>query len=240
MMIMRPVRWSLVLLVPVLLLATACGDSAERDVGEGAEMPAPSPRAATPGREAAAGPHIVFLGDSLTAGYGLPADQAYPALIERHLRETGYPHRVVNAGVSGDTSAGGLRRLEWSLRGDVEVLVIALGGNDGLRGLQPSELQRNLQAMIDEARARGIDILLTGMEAPPNFGPRYTEEFREVYRTLAEQPGVHLVPFLLEGVAGDPALNQADGIHPNPEGQRRVAALVWQGLEPLLDADPTP
>jgi acyl-CoA thioesterase I len=176
----------------------------------------------------------VFLGDSLTAGFGLPADQAYPALIGQRLKERGLGFEVVNAGVSGDTSAGGLRRLDWSLQGDVRVLVIALGGNDGLRGLPPAELKRNLEAMIDRARARDVDVLLAGMEAPPNFGGEYTREFRGVYAELARERGVRFVPFFLEGVAGVPALNLPDGIHPNADGHRRVADLVWRELEPML------
>lgn len=237
-MIMRSVRWSSVLVLSLLAaLASACGR--DRDAAEAPEIPpapATRPRSAPEVRE---GPSVVFLGDSLTAGYGLSPDEAYPALIEERLRKAGYPHHVVNAGVSGDTSAAALRRLERALRGDVDVLVIALGGNDGLRGLPPSELERNLQQMIDTARGRGIDVLLAGMEAPPNFGPGYTREFREVYTRLAEQDGVQLLPFLLDGVAGDAALNQDDGIHPNAEGQRRVAALIWPRLEPLLDAEAT-
>ena len=185
--------------------------------------------AATPGR-----PRIVFLGDSLTAGLGVAPSEAYPALIERKLRDAGLAFDVVNAGVSGDTSAGGLRRLDWSLEGDVRVLVVALGGNDGLRGLPASELRQNLSAILDRAEARHIAVLLAGMEAPPNFGDAYTRGFRAVYRDLARSHHVRFIPFLLDGVAGQSALNQADGIHPTPEGHRAIADLVWRELRPLL------
>lgn len=185
-------------------------------------------------------PRIVVLGDSLTAGYGLEARQAFPALLQRRLEEAGLGYEVVNMGVSGDTSAGGLRRLDWALEGRVRILVVALGGNDALRGLPPADLERNLGAIIDHARARGIDVLLCGMEAPPNLGSAYTDAFRNVYRRLAREKGVALLPFLLEGVAGDPELNQADGIHPNEAGARRIADLVWTRLEPMLARTSSP
>jgi acyl-CoA thioesterase-1 len=137
-------------------------------------------------------------------------------------------------GVSGDTSAGGVRRIDWALDGDVRVLVVALGANDGLRGLSVEELEANLGQIIARARERDITVLLCGMEAPPNMGPVYAGEFRGVYRALARRPGVVFIPFLLDGVAGVPALNQADGIHPNAEGARRIASLLWATLEPQL------
>jgi len=179
-------------------------------------------------------PRIVFLGDSLTAGLGLDANDSYPAVLQRRLDEQGYQFDVVNAGASGDTSAGGLRRLEWSLDGDVKVLVVALGGNDGLRGLPPRELRKNLATILERAAGRGIAVILAGMEGPPNNGPDYTEQFRAVYADLAKTYKVRFVPFLLQGVAGDPSLNQSDGIHPNERGARLVADLVWKSLEPTL------
>jgi acyl-CoA thioesterase-1 len=182
-------------------------------------------------RPAAAGPRIVFLGDSLTAGYGLDASEAYPSLIQDRLRVAGLNFEVVNAGVSGDTSAGGLSRIDWSLDGDVRVLVVALGGNDALRGLGTAELERNLGRTIERARGRGVRVILAGMEAPPNLGPAYSSAFRAVYRDLASRHGVALIPFLLDGVAGDARLNQADGIHPNAAGSKRVADLVWPYVE---------
>lgn len=193
----------------------------------------------TPAAESAAAPRLVFLGDSLTAGLGVAPEEAYPAVIERRLRERGLGYHVINAGVSGDTSAGGLRRVEWSLEGDVRLLVVALGANDGLRGLSPPELERNLTAIIDVARRRHVPVLLAGMEAPPNFGAAYTQQFRSAYSTVARTTGVRFLPFLLDGVAGQPGLNQADGIHPNPEGHRRIADLVWHEIEPMLAADET-
>ena len=140
---------------------------------------------------------------------------------------------MINAGVSGDTSAGGLRRLDWSLQGDVRVLIVALGGNDALRGLPPSELRANLTAIIDQASARHIRVLLLGMEAPPNFGDQYTKDFRAAYHTVAAERHVRLVPFFLNGVAGIATLNQSDGIHPTAEGQRRIADAIWPDVRAL-------
>ena len=182
-------------------------------------------------------PRIVFLGDSLTAGLGLPQSQAFPSVLDETLRAEGYGVQVVNAGISGDTAAGGRSRLKWALEGNVRVLVLALGANDGLRGNPVSGMKDNLQAIIREAKARGIRVLLLGMEAPPNFGPDYTKEFRKAFRDLADDEDVAFVPFFLDGVAGVPALNQPDGIHPNSDGARRVAGTVWKALEPLLDKD---
>ena len=181
-------------------------------------------------------PKIVALGDSLTAGYGLPPAASYPSVLQQIIDRAGYDYAVVNMGVSGDTSAGGLRRLDWALDGDVRVVIVALGGNDGLRGLSPDEMEANVGAVIDRAKARGSRVLLCGMEAPPNLGPQYTVAFRHVFPRLAHEHDVRFLPFLLEGVAGNPALNQPDGIHPNEQGARVVADLVWRNLEPMLDA----
>jgi acyl-CoA thioesterase-1 len=183
---------------------------------------------------------VIFLGDSLTAGLGLPPDLSFPSLIQQRMDASGLAFSVVNAGVSGDTSAGGLRRLEWALQGQPRVLVVALGGNDGLRGLEPEELKKNLATIIERGQQAGLVVILAGMEAPPNNGPDYTARFRRVYPDLARTHNVPLIPFLLDGVAGDPALNQADGIHPNPEGARRVADTVWKVLEPALQAASRP
>jgi acyl-CoA thioesterase-1 len=176
----------------------------------------------------------VFLGDSLTAGLGLDQSLSYPSLVQKRLDGLGLRYEVVNAGVSGDTSAGGLRRVDWALQGTPSVLVVALGGNDGLRGIPPAELRRNLAAIIERAQAGGVGVILAGMEAPPNYGPEYTAEFRAVYTDLAREYRVPLIGFLLEGVAGDPAMNQADGIHPNSAGAARVAETVWTALEPVV------
>jgi acyl-CoA thioesterase I len=232
-------RWAAVALVASVSALAACSDRQGSEVA--AAGAAASPRAAAPEAPAAPAPapskaRIVCLGDSLTAGYGLPLAAAYPARLAEHLRAAGLDYEVINAGVSGDTSAGGLRRLDWSLAGDVEVLIVALGANDGLRGLPVSELRANLARIVETAQRRQIRVILAGMEAPPNFGAAYTREFRAVYRDLAREYGAAFVPFFLDGVAGVPALNQADGIHPTAEGQRRVAATIWQTLAPLVGA----
>ncbi len=198
--------------------------------------PAPLPAPALSPTPAAALPRIVALGDSLTAGYGLAPEQAWPALLQGRLRAQGYAYELVNAGVSGDTSAGGLRRLDWSLEGDVRVLVVALGANDGLRGLPLDELRSNLATIVDQGRARGARVLLCGMEVPPNLGPEHAARFRAVFHELAREKRVDgFLPFLLAGVAGQQAFNLGDSIHPNAVGQRLVAENVWGALEPLLE-----
>ncbi|MHB1862888.1 MAG: arylesterase [Gemmatimonadaceae bacterium] len=181
---------------------------------------------------------VLFVGTSLTAGLGLDPDSAYPARIQRKIDAAGLPFRVVNAGVSGETSAGALQRMEWLLREPFRVMVLETGANDGLRGTPASETRRNIQAIIDSVRAARPDarILLVQMEAPPNMGQRYTRAFHETYPLLAVRNGVTLLPFLLDGVAGHPSLNQADGMHPNDVGEKMVAENVWKGLEPVLRA----
>lgn len=236
---MRPAVLSLT--VAGLLFGAACRDASEAPtappaaVADPARAPALDERRpeTREGRRESNG-RIVFLGDSLTAGLGLAGDASYPALLQRRLDGGGYRYEVVNAGVSGDTSAGGLRRLDWSLEGDVRILVVALGANDGLRGLPPQELKKNLAAILERAAARGIPVVLAGMEAPPNNGPEYTVQFRNVYADLATTYKVRFVPFLLQGVAGLAELNQADGIHPNARGAQLVADRVWRTLEPML------
>ncbi len=228
-------RWWAAPLVLITLALAACGGSSE--VPAAAPAAAESPAAATaPAPAVPAARKVVFLGDSLTAGLGLPIEQAYPSLIEARLRARDRGWAVVNAGVSGDTSAGGLRRLEWSMDGGAAIVVVALGGNDGLRGLPVDDLSRNLDAIVGQAKAAGADVVVAGMEAPPNTGPDYTRRFRAVYGEVAARHGATLLPFLLDGVAGELALNQADGIHPNQEGARRVADHVWRVLEPLVEA----
>ena len=218
----------------ILLSLAAC--STNSPAGDAA-VPAGNVSTSTPATKtptAAARPRIVFLGDSLTAGLGLDSDRSFPSLIQRKLKDRGLDYEVINAGVSGDTSAGGLRRLDWSLEGDVRVLIVALGGNDGLRGLPPADLKTNLAAILDRAKASGIAVVLAGMEAPPNNGIDYTNAFRAVYADLAKEYKVTFIPFLLQGVAGDASLNQTDGIHPNVRGAEIVAETVWKGLEPLV------
>jgi acyl-CoA thioesterase I len=220
-----------------VLTMAACGTPAE-------ERPADRPKAGATAdagvrHEPASKPRIVVLGDSLTAGLGLPVEQAFPSALQERLDDRGYTFEVVNAGVSGDTSAGGLRRLDWALGGDVKVLIVALGGNDGLRGVPTSEMKHNLQTIVSRTQDRRIKVLLVGIEAPPNFGERYTSDFRQAFRDVAREAGVPFVPFLLEGVAGIPALNQADGIHPTAEGARIMANTIWPALEPLLAPTPS-
>lgn len=177
---------------------------------------------------------VVFLGDSLTAGLGLPLEQSFPSLIEARLQAERRPWKVVNAGVSGDTTAGGLARLDWIYRQKVDVLVVALGANDGLRGLPAVQTEKNLRGILQRARREGSRVLLAGIRLPDNFGPRAQARFAAIYPRLAAEFRVPLVPFLLEGVAMEPGLNQPDGIHPNAEGARRVADHLWKKLGPML------
>ncbi len=214
-----------------LVVVTGCSSS----------EPARTPVAAAASSAAAPGvagktarPKVVVLGDSLAAGYGLNEGESFPDRLQERLNAGGYGLEVANISVSGDTSAGGLRRLDWALEGEVRVLIIELGGNDGLRGLPVEDLRANLAAIIERGKARGATVVLTGMEAPPNFGPAYTAAFRRVYQELAARHQVALVPFLLAGVAGIADLNIADGIHPNLRGARLVEGNVWRVLQPLL------
>ncbi len=181
---------------------------------------------------------VVFFGDSLTAGYGLddPGAQAFPALIQQKIDAAHLPWRAVNAGLSGETTAGGRRRVEWILHQPVDIFVLELGGNDGLRGIPLADTQANLQAIIDRVRAKypAARIILAGMQIPSNLGPDYTRAFRRIFPELAEKNRLTLIPFLLEGVGGRPELNQADGIHPTAAGHAIVADNVWKVLRPLL------
>jgi len=186
---------------------------------------------------AQAKPRLLLLGDSLTAGYGLPASQAFPAKLEAALRAAGIDVQVVNAGVSGDTSAGGLARLDWAI-GDraPEFAFVALGANDGLRGLDVDAMERNLDGIVAKLAARGSRVMLAGMLAPPNMGSDYAGRFRAVYPRVAGKHKAVLYPFFLEGVAADPALNQADGIHPNPAGVDKIVASLLPALRAFLTA----
>jgi len=183
-------------------------------------------------------PTIVFFGDSLTAGYGLenPAAEAYPALIGQKLAAAGLPWRVVNAGLSGDTSAGGVRRLDWVLRQPVGIFVLALGANDGLRGFDPAVTRANLEAIVERVRARypAAVIVLAGMRMPPNLGEDYTRAYAATFPRVAADEHIALIPFLLAGVGGNPALTQPDGLHPTAAGDAIMADTVWQTLRPLL------
>ena len=213
------------------------GRHARRGGGAAPAVEAPArDNTPAPAVPATSAPRIVFLGDSLTAGYGIEKSQAVPALVQARLEREGYAFEVVNAGVSGDTSAGGLSRLDWSLGGDVRILVLALGANDGLRGLPVASMRSNLEAIVTRAQARGVAVLLVGMEALPNYGAAYTQEFRDTFSELARTHKLAFMPFYLDGVAGNRALNISDGIHPNPKGAAIVADNLWPVLEPLLTA----
>jgi acyl-CoA thioesterase-1 len=218
----------------VLLAGYGCAPEPAPESVSGEEAPESTSGSsvADPGVEAI---RLVFLGDSLTAGFGLPEEDAFPALVERRLLEEGRSVRVVNAGVSGDTSAGGASRLDWLLRQEPEVLFVCLGANDGLRGLSPAMTERNLRDIAERATDSGVRVVLAGMRLPPNYGPEYVERFESLFPALAEELDLGFVPFLLEGVAGDPALNLADGIHPNARGHQQMAELVLPEIRATLD-----
>jgi acyl-CoA thioesterase-1 len=230
-------RRSLGLWLAAALVVACAGCSRKPDAPPAAHTQKDTAAAATPADPdaPAARPRIVAFGDSLTAGLGLLEQQAYPALLQRKINEAGYEFEVVNAGLSGDTSAGGLRRLDWALEGDVRVLIVAFGGNDGLRGLPVDQMKDNLNTIIENARQRNAVVILAGMEAPPNFGQEYATQFRQAFRDVALKTRVLFIPFLLKDVAGIPELNQSDGIHPNQRGAQIVAETVWTALQPLLD-----
>jgi acyl-CoA thioesterase-1 len=179
---------------------------------------------------------IVFFGNSLTAGYGLSPDEAFPALIQKKIDSLNLPYLVVNAGVSGETSSGGKTRIDWILQQPMDIFVLELGANDGLRGIPLSTTKSNLQEIIDKVKAKNpaIKLVFAGMQLPPSMGQAYTTEFRNIYTELAKKNSMALIPFLLDGVGGEPELNQADGIHPTAEGHRIVAENVWKELEKLL------
>lgn len=224
-----------------LLFTAACGNlygigcSSERAASSTAAQAPPPSESAPASKTDDERPKIVCLGDSLTAGLGLVETQSYPYLLQRKVDEDGFQYEVVNAGVSGDTSAGGLRRLNWALQEDTRVIVVALGANDGLRGLSVTEMKQNLGQIIETAQNRNVIVILAGMEAPPNYGAEYAAAFRQAYREVGLRYKVLFIPFLLDKVAGVASLNQADGIHPNPEGAAIVADHVWAVLKPLLD-----
>jgi len=179
---------------------------------------------------------IVFFGNSLTAGYGLSPSQAFPAVIQKKIDSLGLPYQVINAGVSGETSSGGKTRIDWILKQPVDIFVLELGANDGLRGIPLSATRKNLQDIVDKVIAKNPNtkLLFAGMQIPPNMGQTYTTEFRNIYTELAEKNKMILVPFLLEGVGGEPKFNQEDGIHPTAEGHRIVAENLWRSLQKML------
>jgi acyl-CoA thioesterase I len=242
-----PVRRDVPLLLALVALAAvgACAGETEPSFPPAPPAPDSTPTAVAVATQAptsgpassAATPLVVFLGDSLTAGLGLGAEQAFPALVAAELEDRGTPIRAVNAGVSGDTSAGGLRRIDWLVRQRPDVVVVALGANDALRGQPAAAIEANLRQIVQRARAAGAEVLLVGIQVPPSYGDAYARAFAAIYPRLAAELDVPLLPFLLEGVAGRPELNLPDGIHPNDAGHRRIAAVVATHLQPLVVAD---
>jgi acyl-CoA thioesterase-1 len=230
-----PFVLSILLAIGVLAAPAACTRASE---GEPPDAPAARPPSPPPAPDPDAPPErpkIVALGDSLTAGLGLVESQSYPALLQQRIDAEGYEFEVVNAGVSGDTSAGGLRRLDWALEGDVRVVIVALGANDGLRGLSVGDMKQNLVKIVARARDEGAVVILAGMEAPPNYGQEYATAFRQAFREVALKERVVFLPFLLDKVAGRSDMNQGDDIHPNARGSAVIADNLWSVLRPILD-----
>jgi acyl-CoA thioesterase-1 len=225
-------RLRLVSVAALCLVLASCGGRSGADESNPSGSPVPVPAAAAPDDRR---PKVVVLGDSLTAGLGLVESQSFPSLLQKKADAAALEFEIVNGGVSGDTSAGGLRRLDWALQGDVPVLIVALGANDGLRGLSVFEMKQNLGRIIQEGRQKGAVVILAGMEAPPNYGQEYAMSFRQAYRDVALEYKVPFIPFLLDKVAGVATLNQADGIHPNAQGAAIVADTVWAVLGPILE-----
>lgn len=223
-----------VLGVALLLASGACREKAEPLGRAKSSVAAPSDRLPVGEGTKQSGPLVVFLGDSLAAGLHLPADQAFPAEVQRLLARAGTPFRLVNAGVSGDTTAGGLSRVGWILKQKPQVVVLELGSNDGMRGVPLASIEQNLRAMISQIRAQGALVLLLGLRLPPSFGAEYTTDFAALFERVASDTGVAFVPFFHEGVAGVPELNLPDGIHPTAEGHRRIAARLAPQLSALL------
>jgi len=199
------------------------------DARPGVKSPPPSNAALRPEERI-----LVAFGDSLTAGLGVSPDESYPARLQEKLLLSGYRYRVVNAGVSGDTTAGGVRRVEWVLKSKPDIVILELGANDGLRGLNLAETRANLERIIQRLLAGGARVILAGMKLPPNYGADYARTFQAMYVELAKQQGITLIPFFLEGVAAQTALNQADGIHPTGQGYAVIVNSLWPALEPLL------
>ena len=226
---MRNLHPALLLLVFALFLS--CGDQKKEEEKKAEEEK-------TEEKDEESNPKtILFFGDSLTAGMGLDPNEAFPAIIQEKLDSLGLNYEIINAGLSGETTASGKNRVDWVLNQEVDIFVLELGANDGLRGIPLEETEKNLQQIMDIVQEKypNTRIILAGMEIPPNMGPEYTAEFRSIFPRLANKNDAELVPFLLEGVAGYPDLNQADGIHPTAEGHQIVAENVWEVLEPMLE-----
>lgn len=220
--------------VLLLMLCVACSNPGPTPAGaanDSTQKEPPPPSSSTK--------NIVFFGNSLTAGYGLDLSEAYPALIQAKIDSLKLPYRVINAGLSGETTAGGNSRIDWILKQPVHVFVLELGGNDGLRGIPLEETEKNLQKIINKVKEKYPDVklMLAGMRVPPNMGKKYSEHFHRIFEKLANSNKIAFLPFLLEGVGGEPELNQADGIHPTAEGQKIVAENVWAVLKELLEAE---
>lgn len=219
----------LIAFISFIIFSTACGASSAKS-----EFEKPRETVQIP-NTVANKPKIVAFGDSLTAGFGLSEKESYPYLLQEKLRAEGYDYEVVNAGISGDTSLGGLERIDWSLgQENVQIVILALGGNDLLRGLPVDKMKENLGTIIKKAKAKNVKVLFCGMLAPPTMGAKYQREFVAVFPDLATEHKVEFMPFILEGVAADPKLNQPDGIHPNTEGSKIMTENVYNALKPLL------
>jgi acyl-CoA thioesterase-1 len=216
-----------------MLLVAACSGNQNKPATEESKQPANADSATAP---ASGEKNIIFFGNSLTAGYGLEPTEAFPALVQQKIDSLKLPYKVINAGLSGETTAGGKNRIDWILKQPVSIFVLELGGNDGLRGIPISETRANLQIIIDRVKAKNpeVKIVLAGMQVPPNMGQKYAQEFQAVFRELADKNSTALIPFILEGVGGIAELNQPDGIHPTAEGNKIVAENVWSVLSGML------
>jgi acyl-CoA thioesterase-1 len=221
----------------LLISMTLAGTFAAAGAAQSTSSPVPSPTGAPiPPAVTSAPPKIVAFGDSLTSGHRLPRNDAYPAVLERQLREAGLPYTVINHGVSGDTTGGGVRRLERVLAEQPQILILAFGANDGLRGVPVAQVRSNLERIIERAHDQDIKVLLVGMEALPLYGWQYTVDFHNVFPDLAKKYDVPLVPFMLDGVLGNPDLMSPDGIHPNAAGAQTIAGNIWRALRPLAQS----
>ncbi|AKQ45375.1 GDSL family lipase [Rufibacter radiotolerans] len=222
------------LLYFLLLLGWLLAGCSGKEESKGKEQAGPSEE--TTANAAPTMKTILFFGNSLTAGYGLDASESFPSLIQKKIDSLNLPYKAINAGLSGETSAGGKNRIDWLLRQKIDVFVLELGANDGLRGISPAETKKNLQAIIDKVKAKYPEavLIMAGMEVPPSMGGKYASEFRTIFRQLAEENNMALVPFLLDGVGGVRTLNQQDGVHPTAEGQKILANNVWKVLQPVL------
>ncbi|WP_026236007.1 arylesterase [Echinicola pacifica] len=211
----------------ISMLSLSCTATTDNETQEGSEIvPEQNSEKKT----------ILIFGDSMTAGYGVEKEEAFPALVQDAIDTLNLDFQVINGGLSGETSAGGLTRIDWFMEDEPAIFVLELGGNDGLRGIDLSETKKNLQQIIDKVKTKypATEIVLAGMQIPPNMGKTYSEEFRDMFPALAKNNDLVLIPFLLDGVGGDPKLNQADGIHPTPEGHKIIAKTVWKYLEPIV------